>query len=74
MSSIDVSDESKKYWTQFLNFPQESFEIMINRMLKHSQEDDSFSGDEQMDIEEALQELEDGKAIPHETVMKEFSK
>ncbi len=73
MSSIGVSEKSKKRWKLLKNHPQESYENMINRIISDSIEDDSFSVEELRDIDEAVQELKEGNGIPHEQVMKEFT-
>lgn len=61
-SSIAVSNQSKKEWKQFKNHPQESYEAMINRILKTKSEEDAdlLSAEDILEIKASVLEIEQG--------------
>ena len=62
-TSIAVSKKSKKEWELFKNHKQESFEAMINRILKsHAQEDVKLLTKEDIsEIEQSVKDIKKGK-------------
>ena len=61
-SSIAVSKKTKKAWKQFKNHPQESYETMINRILKVKSEEDAdlLSAEDILEIKASVLEIEQG--------------
>ena len=61
-SSIAVSKKSKKAWEAFKNYPGESMETMINRILKVQIEEDSklLAKKDILDIKQSILEIEQG--------------
>jgi len=74
MTSIQVSKKSKKKWDSFKNHPLESYENMINRILKASQEDDSnfLTAKDLRDIEKSIKEIKSGKYTTNKRLRKEL--
>ena len=62
-TSIAVSKKSKKEWERFKNYKQESFEVMINRILKSQAEEDHelLTKQDILDIKKSISEMEQGK-------------
>ena len=62
-TSIAVSKKSKEEWEKFKNYKQESFENMINRILKsQTLEDVELLTDEDiLDIEQSIKDIKKGK-------------
>ena len=73
-TSIQVSKKSKKQWDSFKNHPQESYEDMINRILKTVQEDDSdlLTAKDLKDIEKSIREIKSGKYTTNKKLRKEL--
>lgn len=74
ITSIQVSKESKKAWDSFKNHPQESYENMINRILKSYYEDDSelLTAKDLQDIEKSIKEIKSGKYTTNKDLRKEL--
>ncbi|MGI9566670.1 MAG: hypothetical protein ACR2LL_06620 [Nitrosopumilus sp.] len=74
ITSIQVSKRSKKKWDSFKNHPQESYENMINRILKTVQEDDSdlLTAKDLQDIEKSIKEIKSGKYTTNKELRKEL--
>lgn len=62
-TSIAVSKKSKKQWENFKNYPSESMESMINRILKaKAQEDDELlTAEDIKGIKESVENIEKGQ-------------
>lgn len=62
-TSIAVSKKSKKEWERFKNYKQESFEVMINRILKSQAEEDHelLTRKDILDIKKSISEMKQGK-------------
>lgn len=62
-TSIAVSKKSKKQWENFKNYPSESMESMINRILKaKAQEDDELlTAEDIKGIKESIEDIEKGQ-------------
>lgn len=62
-TSIAVSKKSKKQWENFKNYPSESMESMINRILKaKAQEDDELlTAEDIKEIKESIIDIEKGQ-------------
>jgi len=62
-TSIAVSKKSKEEWESFKNYKQESFEAMINRILKSQAEEDSelLTADDISEIEQSIKDIKKGK-------------
>ena len=62
-TSIAVSKKSKKEWERFKNYKQESFEVMINRILKSQAEEDLelLTRQDILDINKSISEMKQGK-------------
>ena len=62
-TSIAVSKKSKKRWESFKNHEQESFESMINRILKSQAEEDSelLTSQDISEIEQSIKDIKKGK-------------
>ena len=72
-TSIAVSKKSKDKWSKFKNHPNESFEDMINRILKSLAEDaDLLTEKDLLEIEKSLQEIKKGKFITHKELKKKY--
>ena len=72
-TSIAVSKKSKDRWSKFKNHPNESFEDMINRILKSFLEDaDLLTDKDLLEIEKSLQEIKKGKFITHKELKKKY--
>ena len=61
-SSIAVSKKSKKQWEAFKNYPSESMETMINRILKVKSDEDAnlLTLDDIQEIKASISEIEQG--------------
>ena len=72
-TSIAVSKKSKDQWLKFKNHPNESFEDMINRILKSLEEDaDLLTDKDLLEIEKSMQEIKKGKFITHKELKKKY--
>ena len=62
-TSIAVSKKSKKEWERFKNYKQESFEVMINRILKSQAEEDHelLTRKDILDIKKSISKIKQGK-------------
>lgn len=61
-SSIKVSKKSKEQWEKFKNYPDESMEDMINRILKIQKEEDDelLTPENIVELEASVLEIEKG--------------
>ncbi|WOV93645.1 MAG: hypothetical protein R1F52_03170 [Candidatus Nitrosoabyssus spongiisocia] len=62
-TSIAVSKKSKKEWERIKNYKQESFEAMINRILKSQAEEDHelLTRKDILDIKKSISKIKQGK-------------
>ena len=62
-TSIAVSKKSKEEWESFKNYKQESFETMINRILKSQAEEDAelLTAEDISEIEQSVKDIKKGK-------------
>ena len=62
-TSIAVSKKSKEEWERFKNHKQESFETMINRILKSQAEEDAelLTKEDILKIEQSIKDIKKGK-------------
>jgi len=62
-TSIAVSKKSKEEWESFKNYKQESFEAMINRILKSQAEEDAelLTSEDILEIEQSIKDIKKGK-------------
>ncbi len=62
-SSIAVSKKSKDMWESFKNYKHESFETMINRVLKSQMEEDAelLTDKDILEIEQSIKDIKKGK-------------
>jgi hypothetical protein len=62
-TSIAVSKKSKEEWETFKNYKQESFESMINRILKSQTEEDAelLTPKDILEIEQSIRDIKKGK-------------
>ncbi len=63
MTSIQVSKNSKEMWSALKNHPSESFEAMINRILKSQADEDAelLTDKDILEIEESIKNIKKGK-------------
>ena len=63
-TSITVSKKSKDQWSKLKNHPNESFENMINRIVKsHADEDAELLTDADiLEIEQSIKDIKKGKS------------
>ena len=75
ITSIQVSKKSKKNWDSLKNHPQESYENMINRIIKTVQEDDSdlLTAKDLQDIEKSIREIKSGKYTTNKKLREELN-
>jgi len=73
-TSIAVSKKSKDQWSKFKNHPNESFEDMINRILKSLVDEDTdlLTDKDFLEIEKSMQEIKKGKYITHKELKKKY--
>lgn len=73
-TSIAVSKKSKDQWLKFKNHPNESFEDMINRILKSAIEEDAdlLTDKDLLEIEKSMQEIKKGRFITHKQLKKKY--
>jgi len=62
-TSIAVSKESKDRWEEFKNHKHESFEAMINRVLRSQSEEDAelLTDADILEIEQSIKDIKKGK-------------
>ena len=62
-TSIVVSKKSKEEWEKFKNYKQESFESMINRILKSQSDEDEelLTKEDILEIEQSIKDIKKGK-------------
>lgn len=62
-TTIAVSKKSKERWEEFKNHKQESFEAMINRILKSQAEEDAelLTSADILEIEQSIKDIKKGK-------------
>ena len=74
MTSIQVSKNSKKIWNALKNYPGESFEAMINRMINILNEDDSkiLSKKDIMEIEQSISDFKNDKYVTNDNLKKKY--
>ncbi len=63
MTSIQVSKNSKEIWNALKNYPSESFETMINRILKSQADEDVelLTDKDILEIEQSIKNIKKGK-------------
>ena len=63
MTSIQVSKNSKEIWNALKNYPSESFEVMINRILKSQADEDAelLTDKDILEIEQSIKNIKKGK-------------
>lgn len=63
MTSIQVSKKSKEMWSALKNYPSESFENMINRVLKSQADEDAelLTDGDILEIEQSVKDVKKGK-------------
>ena len=73
-SSIAVSKKSKEQWEKFKNYPGESMETMINRILKSKVEEDAelLTKEDLAEIKQSLLDIEQGNFYTLEQIKTEF--
>ena len=73
-TSIAVSKKSKKEWEKFKNYPGESMENMINRILKHQKEEDEelLTDKEIVEIKKSITDIEQGNYVTQEQMKKKY--
>lgn len=73
-TSIAVSKKSKDQWSKFKNHPNESFEDMINRILKSLVDEDTdlLTDKDFLEIEKSMREIKKGKYITHKELKKKY--
>ncbi len=73
-TSIAVSKKSKEEWEKFKNYPGESMETMINRILKHQKEEDDelLTEKEIAEIKASVADIEQGNYITQEQMKKKY--
>ncbi len=73
-TSIAVSKKSKEQWEQFKNYPGESMEAMINRILKSKIEEDVelLTREDLAEIKQSLLEIEQGNFYTLKQIKTEF--
>lgn len=73
-SSISVSKKSKKEWKTFKNYPQESMETMINRILKAKSEEDAelLTTGDILEIKASVLEIEQGNFVTQAQMEKKY--
>ena len=73
----DALKQMRKEVKQFIDKADATTVKMVHAMLEVKQEEDwwdELPAEVQAEIDEALTELDQGKGIPHETVMKKYKK
>ncbi len=73
-TSIAVSKKSKEQWEKFKNYPGESMENMINRILKHQKEEDEelLTEKDIAEIKASVADIEQGNYITQEQMKKKY--
>ncbi len=73
-TSIAVSKKSKEEWEKFKNYPGESMENMINRILKHQKEEDEelLTEKEIAEIKASIVDIEQGNYVTQEQMKKKY--
>ncbi len=73
-TSIAVSKKSKEEWEKFKNYPGESMENMINRILKHQKEEDEelLTDKEIIEIKKSIADIEQGNYVTQEQMKKKY--
>ncbi|MEX0861689.1 hypothetical protein [Nitrosopumilus sp.] len=74
-TSIAVSKESKEKWEKFKNHKHESFEAMINRILKSQFEEDAelLTDVDILEIEQSIKDIKKGKFKTLEQMKTKYS-
>ncbi len=73
-TSIAVSKKSKEEWEKFKNYPGESMENMINRILKHQKEEDEelLTENDIAEIKASVADIEQGNYMTQEQMKKKY--
>lgn len=73
-TSIAVSKKSKEEWEKFKNYPSESMEKMINRILKHQKEEDEelLTENDIAEIKASIADIEQGNYMTQEQMKKKY--
>jgi len=69
-TTIQINSETLERLKMFKQHPRESYEEVLNKLLDEAEED-PLSPEEIEDIQEALEEVKQGKVIPFSKVLKE---
>ncbi len=72
MSTMKVSEQTKKRIGRFRNYPKEPYESVIKRMAQVYEEDLELGEDDIRDIQSSLDDLKEGRINTHEQVKNEF--
>ena len=75
-STIQVSYETKKKLTRLQNYPNESFEKIIKRMVEyiHAEEDEILTKDDLSGITNSLMQIQEGKFKTLSQLRKKYPK
>ena len=71
-SSLRVNPETKNRLDRLKAHPRESYDRVIDRLIDSYHDDEPLSDEEINGIEEALQELKEGRFYSHEQVKKKL--
>jgi len=68
VTSIQIENKTKTKLEKLKIFPRESYNDVVNRLLKIAQDDDTLDPSTIKDLEDALDDVKKGRLISHKQV------
>ena len=72
MSTVKLSLEVKEELASHRNYPKESLESVVVRILEHYNKDVTLTEQELADVQKGLEDVKAGRIISHNDVKKKF--
>jgi len=72
MSSIQVSESSKKMWESLKDSPEESYESAINRIIGIVYDAEPLTEQDLSDMDGSVRDFKDGKYVTNEQLRKDL--
>lgn len=73
VTTIQLDEKTKSKLTKLKNFPRESYDDVVNRLIKIVEEDSATLSDNTIhDLEDALEDVRKGRLVSHEQVKKKY--
>ena len=72
-TTICIDPKVKNMLTSLKRYPRESYSSVVKRLVKMAIDDEPLSDEAIIGIEEALEDIKQGRLHPEEEILKEFN-